>query len=81
MPSRYACQHIRHSAAVTEGHCLAVTHHAIVPPMAEKTLSEHLAELGRKGGRAKNAKLSPAQRKKNASKAARSRWSKEKKKY
>lgn len=48
-----------------------------------KTISEVMAELGRrggpKGGRARAAKLSATQRKAIARKAARTRWAKQRK--
>jgi general stress protein YciG len=43
------------------------------------TLREHLAKAGRKGGKAKNAKLTPEQRSEAARKAVKARWAKHKK--
>ena len=41
-----------------------------------KAAREYLSSLGRKGGAARAKKLTPAQRKSQASKAAKVRWSK-----
>ena len=47
--------------------------------MAADAVSEYLSKLGRRGAAVTNAKLTPAQRKKNARKAIEARWSKQKK--
>jgi hypothetical protein len=41
-----------------------------------RTLSKYLAELGRKGGKARTDKMTPAERKNLARKAAEARWDK-----
>jgi len=52
----------------------------IISPMAKnRTLSKYLAELGRKGGKARTDKMTPGERKSLARKAAEARWAKEKK--
>lgn len=51
--------------------------------MSAKEVSEYLARIGRKGGRARVPKgfamLTAEQRKENASKAAKARWARERK--
>ncbi len=47
--------------------------------MAGNPVSEYLSKLGKRGAAATNAKLTPAQRKKNARKAIAARWAKTKK--
>jgi hypothetical protein len=41
-----------------------------------RTLSKYLAELGRKGGKARTGKMTPVERTKLARKAAEARWAK-----
>jgi hypothetical protein len=48
--------------------------------MAEESVRDYLAKLGRKGAKARNANMPPAKRKKIAQKAAAARWAKSKKK-
>jgi hypothetical protein len=48
--------------------------------MAEDAVREYLSKLGKRGAEATNSKLTPAQRKKAARKAAKARWSKNKEK-
>ena len=43
------------------------------------TLREHLAKLGKKGGKARAKKMTPEERKESAKKAINARWAKEKK--
>ncbi|HUD64695.1 MAG TPA: hypothetical protein VMQ17_08960 [Candidatus Sulfotelmatobacter sp.] len=43
------------------------------------TLREHLAKLGKKGGKARAKKMTPEQRKESARKAIQARWAKQKK--
>jgi hypothetical protein len=43
-----------------------------------RALSRYLAELGRKGGKARTSKMTPAERTKLARKAAEARWVKAK---
>jgi hypothetical protein len=45
-----------------------------------KELREFFAKHGRRGGKATARKLTPEQRRESASRAAKARWSKEKKK-
>jgi hypothetical protein len=47
--------------------------------VTEKAVREYLAQLGRKGAKATNQKLSKQQRVESARKAARARWAKKKK--
>lgn len=47
--------------------------------MANDPIRDYLSQLGRKGAQATNAKLTPAQRKKSAKRAAAARWAKQKK--
>jgi hypothetical protein len=43
-----------------------------------RMLSKYLAELGRKGGKARTKQMTPAERKELARKAAQARWAKQK---
>jgi hypothetical protein len=47
--------------------------------MADDAVREYLSKLGKRGAAATNSKLTAAQRKKAARKAANARWSKKKK--
>jgi hypothetical protein len=44
-----------------------------------ESVSEYLAKIGRKGGKARLTKMTPAARKKIAKKAIAARWAKQKK--
>jgi len=46
----------------------------------DQIIRKHMADLGRKGGTARAAKLSPEKRKASAKKAARKRWAATRKK-
>jgi hypothetical protein len=51
----------------------------LLSSMSKKSeLSRYLSELGRKGGKATAKKLTSEQRKQNARKAAKARWTKQK---
>ena len=46
------------------------------PPPMSSVLARHLAALGKKGGKARAAKLTPRQRQMAARKASKARWAK-----
>jgi len=45
-----------------------------------ETLKEYFSRMGRKGGKASRRRLTPAERKESARRAALARWAREKKK-
>jgi phage gp16-like protein len=55
--------------------------YSVLNQMAKnRVLSKYLAELGRKGGKARTNQMTPAERKQLARKAAQARWAKKTKK-
>ena len=57
----------------------SVAHCATVNFVKPNPVKEYLAKLGRRGGKATAAKLTPEQRKASARKAAQARWATKKK--
>lgn len=65
MPSRYACQALL---------CVAASVLSSLEMAKRNAFSKYLAELGRKGGKARGERLTPEQRRESARKAAQARW-------
>lgn len=74
MRLRRACQ-----AFLLESSCPSAAHHAKVRIVTDDAVRAYLSKLGKKGAASLNSKLTPAQRKRSAKKAAQARWSKVKK--
>jgi hypothetical protein len=59
-------------------YCPSAAHCVMVCNMTDQAVRNYLSQLGRRGAKVTNEKLTPAQRKASARKAARARWKKAK---